>query len=82
MRAGRKPTLFHEIHCHEPHIGLETLWFYKAFDPDGPDPSDDANAVKVVGPASPGECAAVAKSVKLVLRNLGHEVEEEHGADD
>jgi hypothetical protein len=82
MKANDTPTLFYEFHCHEPHVGLETLWFYKAFDPDGPDPSDDPNAIKLVGPASSRECATAGNSIKRVLQALGQEIAEEHGADD
>jgi hypothetical protein len=78
----RGPTLFHEFHAYEPHIGLETLWFFKAYGPGGPDPADDPNATKLIGPVSPGECAAVVESIKLVLRNFGLEVGEESGMDD
>jgi hypothetical protein len=82
MQPVNKPTLYHELHCHEPHAGLETLWFYKAFDPEGADPSDDPGAVRLLGPASVGECGTVAKGIKLVLWTLGQEIEEAHGADD
>ena len=51
-------------------------------DPDGPDPSDDPNAIKLVGPASSRECATAGNSIKRVLQALGQEIAEEHGADD
>jgi hypothetical protein len=82
MQAIGNPTLFFEYHCYKPSIGMETLWFYRVFNPDGPAPADDPHAIKLIGPASQGECASVAKCVRLVLQALGHEVEESHGADD
>jgi hypothetical protein len=77
-----KPTLFHQHHCYAPHAGLETLWFYREFRADGPEPEEDPNAIRILGPASSGECASVVKSIRIVLAELGLEVIEEHGADD
>jgi len=81
MAKNEKPTLYFEHHCYE-NVGLVTLWFYDNFDPEGPDPVDDPDAVRLVGPSSIGECMTVGKAIKLVLWRLGREVAEEHGADD
>ena len=81
MANNGKPTVYHELHCYE-NQGFETLWFYNGFEPDGPEPADDPNALRLLGPASPGECGTLVKALKLVLSKLGHDLAEEHGADD
>ena len=82
LLRSAKPTLFHQHHCYPPHDGLETLWFYRDFRTDGPEPEEDPGAIRLLGPASPGECASVVKSILIVVAELGQQISEEYGADD
>ena len=81
MSAFGKPTLFFLYHCNQSNEGLETLYFFKSFDPEM-DPSSNPNTIKLIGPTTSAECATVAKCIKAVVSQLGMDIQEEHGSDD
>ena len=86
MIAGaERLTVLYEYHVaplSTSEAPMATLWFYTGFDSNGPAPSEDPMATKLVGPRSVGECMTVAKALKLALWKLGHDLTEEHTADD
>ena len=85
MSAVGKPTLFFLFHCNEPNEGLETLYFFKAFDPEIDleiEQPTNSNVTKLIGPTTSEECLTVAKCIKAVAAQLGMNIFEEHGADD
>jgi hypothetical protein len=81
MASNGKATALYQHHCYE-NAGMLSLWFYREFDPEGPEPDDDPDAVRLLGPAPLDECEAAVRVLRLALSKLGLELAEEFTADD